>query len=114
MKELVEFGYVYIAKPPLYLVTKGKEQEYCWTDEQRDQAIQRLKGNGKEASVGVQRYTGLGELNAEQLWDTTMNPETRTLRPATIETAAECDPTFSLLMVNEVEPHSDFIPQNDN
>ncbi|QEC52343.1 DNA gyrase subunit B [Anseongella ginsenosidimutans] len=112
MKELVEFGYVYIATPPLYLVKKGKEQEYCWTDEQRDQAIQRLKGNGREESVGVQRYKGLGEMNAEQLWDTTMNPETRTLRQATIENAAECDHVFSMLMGDEVAPRREFIERN--
>lgn len=112
MKELVEFGYVYIATPPLYLVKKGKEQEYCWTDEQRDAAIQRLKGNGREESVGVQRYKGLGEMNSEQLWDTTMNPETRTLRQVTIDNAAECDHVFSMLMGDEVAPRRDFIERN--
>ncbi|HYH55000.1 MAG TPA: DNA topoisomerase (ATP-hydrolyzing) subunit B [Anseongella sp.] len=112
MKELVEFGYVYIATPPLYLVKKGKEQEYCWNDEQRDQAIQRLKGNGREESVGVQRYKGLGEMNAEQLWDTTMNPETRTLRRVSIDNAAECDHIFSMLMGDEVAPRRDFIERN--
>ncbi|GAA4921737.1 DNA topoisomerase (ATP-hydrolyzing) subunit B [Mucilaginibacter defluvii] len=112
MKELVEFGYVYIASPPLYLVKKGKEQEYCWTDEQRDQAIQRLKGAGKEDSVHVQRYKGLGEMNAEQLWETTMNPATRTLKQATIENAAECDHTFSMLMGDEVAPRREFIEKN--
>lgn len=112
MKELVEYGYVYIATPPLYLVKKGKDQEYCWTDEQRDEAIQRLKGNGREESVSVQRYKGLGEMNAEQLWDTTMNPETRTLRQATIENAAECDHVFSMLMGDEVAPRREFIERN--
>lgn len=112
MKELVEFGYVYIATPPLYLVKKGKEQEYCWNDIQRDAAIQRLKGSGKEDSVHVQRYKGLGEMNAEQLWETTMNPETRTLRQASIENAAECDHTFSMLMGDEVAPRREFIEKN--
>jgi DNA gyrase subunit B len=112
MKELVEFGYVYIATPPLYLVKKGKEQAYCWNDEQRDSAIQRLKGAGKEDSVHVQRYKGLGEMNAVQLWETTMNPESRTLRQVSIENAAECDHTFSMLMGDEVAPRREFIEKN--
>ena len=112
MKELVEFGYVYIASPPLYLVKKGKEFEYCWNDEQREAATQRIKGAGKEDSVTVQRYKGLGEMNAEQLWDTTMNPQTRTLKRASIENAAECDHTFSMLMGDEVAPRREFIERN--
>ena len=112
MKELVEYGYVYIASPPLYQVKKGKESEYCWNDEQRDAAIQRLKGQGKEDSVHVQRYKGLGEMNAEQLWDTTMNPANRTLKKVTIENAAECDHTFSMLMGDEVAPRREFIEKN--
>jgi DNA gyrase subunit B len=112
MKELVEYGYVYIASPPLYQVKKGKEFEYCWNDAQRDIAVQRLKGAGKEDSVHIQRYKGLGEMNAEQLWETTMNPATRTLKRASIENAAECDHTFSMLMGDEVAPRRDFIERN--
>lgn len=112
MKELVEAGYVYIASPPLYQVKKGKESEYCWNDAQRDAAIQRLKGAGKEDSVHVQRYKGLGEMNDIQLWETTMNPATRTLKKATIENAAECDHTFSMLMGDEVAPRREFIERN--
>ncbi len=112
MKELIEAGYVYIASPPLYQVKKGKDFEYCWTEEQRDVAIQKLKGAGKEDSVHVQRYKGLGEMNAEQLWETTMNPATRTLKQASIENAAECDHTFSMLMGDEVAPRRAFIEKN--
>lgn len=112
MKELIEKGYVYIATPPLYLVKKGREEEYAWNEDQRLAAIQRLKGGGKEDSVGVQRYKGLGEMNAEQLWQTTMNPETRTLRQVTIENATECDRIFSMLMGDEVAPRREFIERN--
>lgn len=108
MKELVEQGYVYIAQPPLYLVKKGKESQYCWNEDDRRAAVERL-ANGKEDSVNIQRYKGLGEMNADQLWDTTMNPATRTLKQITIESAAEADRVFSMLMGDEVPPRREFI-----
>jgi DNA gyrase subunit B len=112
MKEMIEFGYIYIATPPLYLVKKGSKSSYAWNDVQRDQLIQEMKGAGSESSVGVQRYKGLGEMNADQLWDTTMNPEFRTLRQVTIENAAECDQIFSMLMGDDVPPRREFIERN--
>lgn len=111
MKELVEQGYVYIAQPPLYLVKKGNQQQYAYNEEQRKQVVEKLSG-GKEDSVHIQRYKGLGEMNAEQLWDTTMNPETRTLKQVTIESAAEADRIFSMLMGEEVPPRREFIEKH--
>lgn len=108
MKELVEHGYVYIAQPPLYLVKKGKEQEYAYSEEQRKILIGKI-GGGKEDSVTTQRYKGLGEMNAEQLWETTMDPARRTLKQVTIESAAEADRIFSMLMGEEVAPRREFI-----
>ncbi|MEO6550626.1 MAG: DNA topoisomerase (ATP-hydrolyzing) subunit B [Ferruginibacter sp.] len=108
MKELVEQGYVYIAQPPLYLVKKGKDQDYAWTDEERKILIARF-GQGKDDSVTTQRYKGLGEMNAEQLWETTMNPATRTLKQVTIQSAADADLVFSMLMGDEVPPRREFI-----
>ena len=112
MKELIDFGYIYIAQPPLYLVKKGKEEEYCWTELQRDEAVLRLAKGGNPDSVGIQRYKGLGEMNAEQLWQTTMNPETRTLKRVSLDSAAEADHIFSMLMGDEVPPRREFIEAN--
>lgn len=108
MQDLIRRGNLFIATPPLYLVKKGKTERYCWTEEERESAIKEL-GQGKDTSVGVQRYKGLGEMNASQLWETTMNPETRTLRQVTIESAAEADHIFSMLMGDEVPPRREFI-----
>lgn len=111
MPDLIREGHVYIASPPLYLVKKGKEERYCWTEEQRRQAVEEF-GKGKDSSVTVQRYKGLGEMDASQLWETTMNPEKRILRQITIDNAAEADRIFSMLMGDEVPPRREFIEQH--
>lgn len=111
MTDLINEGHLYIATPPLYLVKKGKEERYCWNEEDRARAIDEL-GKGKDSSVHIQRYKGLGEMNAEQLWETTMNPATRLLRQVTIESAAEADRIFSMLMGDEVPPRREFIEKH--
>ena len=111
MKELIENGQIYIAAPPLYLLKKGSKQAYAWNEAQREQIARELGGE-TESGVGVQRYKGLGEMNAEQLWDTTMNPEHRTLRRVTIDSAAEADRVFSMLMGDDVPPRREFIEKN--
>lgn len=112
MKDLIESGYVYIATPPLFLLKKGNNQTYAWNEKERLEAIKELAKGGNESTVNIQRYKGLGEMNAEQLWSTTMNPETRTLRRVTIDSAAEADHIFSMLMGDEVPPRREFIEQN--
>jgi len=107
MRELIENGHVYIATPPLYMVKKGNKKEYAWTDDQRDRISQQM-GSG----FSIQRYKGLGEMNAEQLWETTMNPEHRTLRKVSIDNLAEADRIFSMLMGDEVPPRREFIEKN--
>lgn len=111
MVDLIKNGYVYCATPPLYLVKKGKTERYCWTEEERKAIVQELTG-GTEKGIHIQRYKGLGEMNAEQLWDTTMSPESRILRQVSIENAAEADRIFSMLMGDDVPPRREFIEQH--
>jgi DNA gyrase subunit B len=111
MRDLIENGYVYIALPPLYLIKKGREERYCWTEEERVNIVNELAG-GKEDSVGLQRYKGLGEMNPEQLWSTTMDPSRRSLKQVSIESAAEADHLFSMLMGDKVAPRREFIEKN--
>ena len=112
MIELIERGYVYIATPPLYLLRRGKTERYCWSEEERERVTKELSPDGSEKGIHIQRYKGLGEMNAEQLWSTTMNPDTRTLRQVTIENGSEADHVFSMLMGDEVAPRREFIEAN--
>ena len=111
LKELIENGYVYIATPPLYLLKRGKDMRYCWDENQRERLIEEMK-KGQDVNISIQRYKGLGEMNADQLWETTMNPEYRTLKQVTLDSAAEADRVFSMLMGDEVAPRRDFIEAN--
>jgi len=112
MRDLIEQGYVYIALPPLYLLKKGREERYCWNEEERETIVKELSKGGNEDSVGIQRYKGLGEMNPEQLWSTTMDPTRRTLKQVNVESAAEADHLFSMLMGDEVAPRREFIEKN--
>ncbi|MEG0187730.1 MAG: toprim domain-containing protein, partial [Algoriella sp.] len=112
MKELVEQGHIYIATPPLYLIKKGAKGEYAWNEKDRERLTAEFSSDGSGKGVTIQRYKGLGEMNAEQLWDTTLNPEFRTLRQVTIDSATEADRVFSMLMGDDVPPRREFIEKN--
>ncbi len=112
MKEMIENGYIYIATPPLYLLKKGNTEKYCWNEDERVKLMSEWSKDGSEKGIHIQRYKGLGEMNAEQLWSTTMNPQFRTLRQVTIENGSEADRVFSMLMGDEVPPRREFIEKN--